>query len=55
VSLAELSKFAVNNIGVFISDRKVQNATDYALTFTPQVLEKNNKVINELFPKISLC
>jgi len=55
VSLADLSKFAVNNIGVFLSDRKVQNATDYALTFTPQVLEKNNKVINEMTGWETIC
>jgi outer membrane protein OmpA-like peptidoglycan-associated protein len=45
VSLADLSKFGVNNVGVFFSDRKVQNAHDNALTFQPQITEKTNKPI----------
>ncbi len=45
LSLAECSKFGVNNVGIFISDRKVQNQDDNALGFTPQILEKTNKSI----------
>lgn len=48
VSLADLSKFATSNIGVFISDRKIQNGTDYALSFTPQITAKNNPVIKNM-------
>lgn len=55
VSLADLSKFAVNNIGVFFSDRKIQNQNDFALTFTPQVTEKSNKVINNLDGWETIC
>lgn len=46
VSLSDNSKFAVNNFGVFISDRKIANANDFALSYQPQILEKTNKVIN---------
>ncbi len=45
LSLADLSKFGVNNVGVFFSDRKIQNAHDNALTFQPQITEKTNKPI----------
>lgn len=48
VSLAELSKFATNNIGIFLSDRKIQNGTDFALSFTPQITKKNNPVIKTM-------
>jgi len=46
VSLSDNSKFAVNNFGVFISDRKIANANDFALSYQPQILEKTNKVLN---------
>lgn len=56
VSLADLSKFAVNNVGIFFSDRKVANTTaDNALTFTPQVLEKSNKPLNTLQGWQTVC
>lgn len=48
ISLADASKFAVNNVGIFFSDRKIQNANDFALTFTPQILEKTNKALNTM-------
>lgn len=46
VSLADNSKFAVNNFGIFLSDRKVSNSNDYALTYQPQILESSNKVLS---------
>jgi outer membrane protein OmpA-like peptidoglycan-associated protein len=45
ISLADRSKIGVNNIGMFFSDRKIQNAHDNALTFQPQVTEKTNKAL----------
>lgn len=45
VSLADLAKFGVNNVGVFISDRKLDNPDDKTITMVPQVLEKTNKAI----------
>jgi outer membrane protein OmpA-like peptidoglycan-associated protein len=46
VSLADKSKMAVNNVGAFLSDKGITRNEDLALNFTPQVLEKNNKIIN---------
>jgi outer membrane protein OmpA-like peptidoglycan-associated protein len=45
LSLAEISKYGVNNVGIFISDRKLTNAEDNAINLTPQILEKTNKSI----------
>jgi outer membrane protein OmpA-like peptidoglycan-associated protein len=45
LSLAEISKFGVNNVGIFISDRKLTNAEDNAINLSPQILEKTNKAI----------
>jgi len=56
VSLADLSKFAANNVGVFFSDRKVSNPnSDNALTFAPQVLEKSNRPLNTLQGWQTVC
>lgn len=56
VSLADLSKFAANNVGVFFSDRKVMNPnSDNALTFTPQILEKSNKPLNTMQGWQTVC
>jgi outer membrane protein OmpA-like peptidoglycan-associated protein len=45
VSLADLSKAGVNNVGLFFSDRKIENDNDNALTFKPQILEKTNRAL----------
>jgi outer membrane protein OmpA-like peptidoglycan-associated protein len=42
VSLSDLSKWGANNIGIYFSDRKIQNANTNALTFIPQITEKSN-------------
>lgn len=55
VSLADLSKWGVNNIGVFISDRKIQNTNDNALTFIPHITEKSNKSITTMEGWETIC
>jgi len=55
VSLADLSKFGVNNVGIFLSDRKIQNAHDNALTFQPQITEKTNKPIVNMEGWETIC
>lgn len=55
VSLADLSKVGVNNVGVFFSDRKVQNSNDNALTFKPQILEKTNKILTTIDGWEAVC
>lgn len=54
-SLADLSKFAVNNIGVYFSDRKIANANDYAITLVPQVTIKNNTPIKTMEGWETIC
>jgi outer membrane protein OmpA-like peptidoglycan-associated protein len=48
ISLGELSKEAVNNIGVYVSEKKIQKSGDGgSLTdFTPQVMIHENKVVS---------
>lgn len=55
VSLADLSKWGVNNVGIFISDRKIQNTNDNALTFIPHITEKTNKSITTLEGWETIC
>ncbi len=55
ISLADNSKFAVNNVGFFISDRKISNPNDYSLTYTPQIVEKTNKVLKTTEAWESVC
>lgn len=42
VSLSDLSKWGANNVGMYFSDRKIQNANTNALTVIPQITEKSN-------------
>jgi outer membrane protein OmpA-like peptidoglycan-associated protein len=55
ISVAELSKVSVNNVGMFISDRKVNNDNFNALTFDPQIKEKNNKPITTMDGWETIC
>jgi len=55
VSLAELSKWGANNVGMFLSDRKVQNANTNALTFLPQITEKSNAPIVTMSGWETIC
>jgi outer membrane protein OmpA-like peptidoglycan-associated protein len=55
VSLSDLSKWGANNIGMFLSDRKVQNANTNALTFIPQITEKSNAPIVTMSGWETIC
>jgi outer membrane protein OmpA-like peptidoglycan-associated protein len=55
VSLADMSKIAVNNLGIFFSDRKIANANNNALTFKPQVTEKTNRPIKTMDGWETIC
>jgi len=46
LSLADLSKFAVNNIGVFVSEKKMQVSNSDALKNQPQVTIAENVAVN---------
>lgn len=55
VSLSDLSKWGANNVGMFISDRKVQNTNSNALTFQPQITEKTNVAITTMSGWETIC
>jgi len=55
ISVAELSKVSVTNVGMFISDRKVSNDNFNALTFQPQITEKTNKPIKMMEGWETIC
>ncbi len=55
VSLAELSKWGANNVGMYLSDRKVQNPNTNALTFLPQITEKSNAPIVTMSGWETIC
>jgi outer membrane protein OmpA-like peptidoglycan-associated protein len=46
LSLAELSKFAVNNVGVYVTEKKLQYSKDNAIMVEPQVTIADNVPIN---------
>jgi outer membrane protein OmpA-like peptidoglycan-associated protein len=55
VSLSDLSKWGASNVGMFISDRKVQNANTNALTFQPQITEKTNAPVTTMSGWETIC
>lgn len=55
VSLSDLSKWGANNIGIYFSDRKIQNANTNALTFLPQITEKTNAPIVTMSGWETIC
>ncbi|MCB0762745.1 MAG: OmpA family protein [Flavobacteriales bacterium] len=55
VSLGDLSKFAVNNIGVYVSDRKVIQPNTGAMVKDAQILPKQNKVVNMMDGWETIC
>ena len=55
ISLADLSKNAVNNIGIFLSDRKIAQSNSGLMSLKPQVMMKNNAVVNTLDGWETIC
>jgi len=55
VSLSDLSKWGTNNVGMYFSDRKIQNANSNALTFIPQITEKANAPIVTMSGWETIC
>jgi outer membrane protein OmpA-like peptidoglycan-associated protein len=55
VSLSDLSKWGTNNVGMYFSDRKIQNANSNALTFIPQITEKSNAPIVTMSGWETIC
>jgi outer membrane protein OmpA-like peptidoglycan-associated protein len=46
LSLADLSKFAVNNVGVYISEKKLQFSNTNAIMVEPQITISENVAVN---------
>jgi len=55
VSLADLSKYGVNNIGAYFSKKKIEYEEAKDLVFNPQVLERKNMVITEMMGWQDIC
>ena len=54
-SLSDLSKYAVNNLGVYLSNEAVEDATDGNLSFEPQIMSITNDVQDKQFLWESIC
>ena len=46
LSLADLSRFAVNNVGVYVAEKKMDKSDSDALTFVPQITIAENVPVN---------
>jgi len=54
-SLSDLSKYAVNNLGVYLSKDSVEDATDGNLSLEPQIMSITNDVQEKQFLWESIC
>ncbi|MBL7941231.1 MAG: OmpA family protein [Flavobacteriales bacterium] len=55
VSLAENSKYAVNNLGMLVSDRKIDQPNTGVIAIEPQVKMRNNMVVKTMDGWETLC
>lgn len=55
VSLAENSKYAVNNLGMLVSDRKIDQPNSGVIAMEPQVKMRNNMVVKTMDGWETLC
>ena len=55
VSLADLSKYAVNNIGVLLSNKKLIQSNTSDIIQKPQILQKTNKVMSNMEGWETIC
>jgi outer membrane protein OmpA-like peptidoglycan-associated protein len=55
ISLSDYSKFAVNNVGVLLSEKKYQNETDGPIAVTPTVVQTANRVVSESGEWVTIC
>lgn len=54
-SLSDLSKYAVNNLGVYLSNEEIEDATDGNLSLNPQIMSITNDVQEKQFLWESIC
>ena len=50
-----MSKEAVNNVGIFVSEKKVQKSDDGSLDFTPQITAHENAIVKNMDGWEHLC
>ena len=55
VSMSDMSKYAVNNIGMYISKERIEEATDGKLSYEPQIISITNNVYNKQFLWEDVC
>lgn len=55
VSLADLAKYATNNLGVYLSSNRVKLKDIEAYEIKPQILHPRNKVLNDQFDWMTVC
>lgn len=55
LSLADLSKFAVNNVGVYVTEKKLQYSKDNAIMVEPQVTIADNVPVNVMDSWEHIC
>ncbi len=55
LSLAELSKFAVNNVGVYVTEKKLQYSKDNAIMVDPQITIAENIPVNIMDSWENIC
>jgi len=55
VSLADLSKYGTNGIGVYVSDRKIDQPNTGTIAKKPQILHKSNKVMTTMDGWETIC
>ena len=55
ISFADLSKYASDNIGLYISQDSVGSETDLVLSYTPQVINSTNRIFEKQWDWEDIC
>lgn len=55
VSLADLSKFACNNIGIYVSKDSINEAGEGILNYEPQIIHSRNRVFDQQWSWEAIC
>src|SRR5690606_15186979 len=55
VSLSDMSKYAVNNLGMYVSSGEIDNKSNGSLEFEPQIRNLRNRVFNQQFLWEPIC
>jgi outer membrane protein OmpA-like peptidoglycan-associated protein len=55
VSLADLAKYASNNVGVYLSSNKIKLKNIESYEIKPQILHQRNKILDDQFDWMTVC